>query len=234
MKREIRFIDREKQLCKIEIEYRDVLSICGDAGTCYGQVLHHIKPATKAQEDLLHFWELYHLKGSYPADELNGIILAIEAEQEERYQDACRKYSGVRIYDRRANEYIENIATIFERSGWGYIDYDDTRRVLALLRAVAGDIDDIDGINIIDGETIELWGVPYYVCTEAHAEDACRDFFERDMWVDAVTAGNTDLGYYEWCDYVIKTDGCGMLNSYDGKVSIEQVDGAEYYVIRQQ
>lgn len=111
--------------------------------------MDEIKPATKAQEDLLHFWELYHLR-AYPADELNGIIIAIEAEQEKRYLDAC------------------------------------------------------------------------------------RDFLERDMWVDAVTAGNTDLGYYEWCDEVIKTDGCGMLNSYDGKVSIEQVDGAEYYVIRQQ
>lgn len=235
MKRECKFIDAEKKLCIIEIEYKDVLSICGDAGTNYGQVFDDIKPATKAQEDLLHYWKLYHLKAAYPADELERIIYYIDREQEERYIDACRKYGDVQIYDRNGtNDYIENVATIFEKSGLGYISYNDTRRVLALLRAVSGDIDDIDGINIIDDETIELWKVPYYVCTERRAESACKDFLERELWVDAVTSGNTDLGYDEWCDYVISSDGFGMLNSYDGKVYLEEVESATYYVIRQE
>ena len=234
--KQIRFIDREKQLCKIEIEYGDVLSICGDAGTYYGQVLHEIKPATKAQEDLLHFWELYHLKANYPAEELESIINELENEWRNHHLMGLDKYGDIDIYDKiNLDDQIEKITTILAKKHPNkYITFDDGQRVVALLRATEYDCIDLDYLNIIDDDLIEIYKIPYCVCEEERVKDICREFIDRYMWVDAVTAGNTDLGYYEWQEEVMGMDGYGLINSYDGKAYCESINGVEYYVIRQQ
>lgn len=238
MKREIKFIDSDNILCVIEIdsELGEVLSICGEAGTDYGQVWRTIKPATKAQEDLIRYWKLYHLKASYPADELESILHELENERRNQRLGALDKYGNIDIYDKNSlDDQIDKIITVLGgKAPNKYITRDDGRRVVALLRATEYDCIDLDGIKIIDNDSIEIWGVPYYVCEWDRIKDICQQWLDRNEWVDAVTSGNTDLGYYEWRDEVIEQDGCGMLNSYDGKVSIEEVDGEEYYVIRQE
>ena len=75
----------------------------------------------------------------------------------------------------------------------------------------------------------------YDVLTDDEAERRCKDYLDdnRDSWVEAVKANNTDLSWEDWKDEVMRNDGRGsILGSYDGCEESRTVNGTEYYIYR--
>lgn len=73
-------------------------------------------------------------------------------------------------------------------------------------------------------------GTGYYVVTDDEAHDKAIDYLDdSELWKDAVSSGNTELGLDEWKEYVVKTDGySSILNHWDGTQDTE----GDYIIMR--
>lgn len=83
-KQSVSFVDANRNKVCVTIEFRDQngmeeLSFTGDIGTSSGQCQDNIKPATKAQRQLLKLWKRYHLNGmSAGTPEQNKAIVRVK------------------------------------------------------------------------------------------------------------------------------------------------------------
>lgn len=67
--------------------------------------------------------------------------------------------------------------------------------------------------------------------SEDEAEEEARDYLEedKDMWIEAVKAGNTEQSFEDWIDQVLNIDGWAhVLCGYDGQ-SHDLSDGKVYW-----
>ena len=59
--RHFRFVDDNRQIVNVFVDFREYMFFTGTAGGCYGQIADHIKPVAPIQERLVHLWRKYHL-----------------------------------------------------------------------------------------------------------------------------------------------------------------------------
>lgn len=112
----------------------------------------------------------------------------------------------------------------------------DAKRIIALMRAKDIDIEDLWNIDIDDDTQISYGRINYYVADRVDLENIARDLLldQRELWVEAVKADQTDKGLDEWVDDVIDNDGIGnTLGGYDGNEYEEEVMGVTFTIIRQ-
>lgn len=73
----------------------------------------------------------------------------------------------------------------------------------------------------------------YRVLTDDEADRAFDDCMDDYLWVEAVKAKQTTMGYDDWCEWVKDSDGRGpTLGGYDGCEEEVDVDGTTYYIYR--
>jgi len=101
------------------------------------------------------------------------------------------------------------------------------------------DLCDRDVLTISESEgsynsnLYEVNGVEYYVLTDGEAEDQCKEYLEKDIWIDCIKADRTTDSFKDWQDEVIAIDGFGqILNGYDGSEDVKTINGTEYFIIR--
>jgi len=76
-------------------------------------------------------------------------------------------------------------------------------------------------------------GVDYMVVDDDEAEERCRDYLDKDLWIDCVKADRTTDSFKEWQDEAIQMDGYGhILNSWDGNSEETKINDVYYYVMR--
>ena len=154
---------------------------------------------------------------SFPMDELEQIIAEIEREEEERTAD----FDEMDLSDDdEALEYIREHTDI------------NPAHVLALLRNLNLSVSEISAIEETSKNTYKVYGTGYYVGPEEELSEIAREHIDRSMWVDAVNGGYTDQGFDDWVDSIIEEDLGGILNSWDGTLDSEFIDGTEYLICR--
>jgi hypothetical protein len=83
----------------------------------------------------------------------------------------------------------------------------------------------------------EIYGTRYYVGTEEELKEIAEEYLKDDdgyLWREKVGAKKTDLGFDDWVEMVIDTDGLGsILNHWDGSEDQQKIEETWYYVIRE-
>lgn len=59
--RHFSFVDGNRQIVNIYVDFREYMFFSGTVGNYYGQIVDHIKPVSPIQERLVHLWKEYHL-----------------------------------------------------------------------------------------------------------------------------------------------------------------------------
>lgn len=115
-------------------------------------------------------------------------------------------------------------------------DETDAKRIIALMRAKDIDIEDLWNIDIVDDTQISYGRITYYVADRVDLENIARDIMhdERENWVEAVKADQTDKDFDDWIEDVIEYDSIGsILGGYDGNEYEEEVMNETFTIIRQ-
>lgn len=160
---------------------------------------------------------------SFPQDELNCIIDNVIKEEMERVDSK----------DNVDIDLFEDSEELFDfvMDKLGCTD-SEANMVVAFMRSENIDLEEIDEISI-DENKLTYYSTDYYVGTEDELTDIAHDYLDRDLWVEAVNADSTDLGFEDWVDEVISMDGVGsVLNSWDGTSNEECVNNVYYTICR--
>jgi len=110
MKRNVEFKDKDRNLCKIEIELEnEKFSMSGETRGSMGQCYDSIKPKNEAQKELLSFWKRYHLndmKAGTPEQEkaldskkFQKIWEKAKKEGKSHYDIACDYLKKLNLYE---------------------------------------------------------------------------------------------------------------------------------------
>ena len=105
--RKISFIDAKNVKCTVYIEIADGrLSMSGDYGNSYGQIVDNIKPKTNAQQELVDIWNEWHLNDMHSGTE--------------KQEEALYKHFGNKNVDYVEQcEYLKSI-DLYEDNGYKY------------------------------------------------------------------------------------------------------------------
>lgn len=214
MKIHVHFVSADNKAVHIEISNegctsnQPYFSIVGDCGIGCGQIYDDFEP-TKAQAKLVKIWRESHLKNGECLDlmeQCQQIVDEINKENEERFAAFENEYD----INKDDEEMSCELCKVF-------YDSDDTMRVIALARFLGLCYDEALDIEACGNCLYEAQGTQYYVGYEYELEDIAKDHLDRYLWVDCVANGCTNLGFDDWVENVIYTDGfASVLNSYDG------------------
>lgn len=176
------------------------------------------------------------LSKSFPEAELKAILDEVEAEENARQIKKLEKTpEDLDLYEdsQELLDYVEE--KLDETHPDSYIDPFDVMRVIALMRSIDMPLGDIDEISVETGSLILAYGTEYFVDDEDTLEEMAREQLEddRELWVDCVQAGRTDLGFEDWIDYVLDNDGFeSIINAWDGTKDEQEVDGEDLVICR--
>lgn len=87
------------------------------------------------------------------------------------------------------------------------------------------EIEERNGIKNYFSMTGETVGLE----SEENLKQYAQDSLEGEFWQQAVADGQTELGKYDWVDYVLDTDGWESMSDIDYTLSPVEIDGEDYY-----
>lgn len=242
---------------------RKTFSMSGDyCGGC-GQVFDDVKPANTHQKKLIAIWNKYHLNDMHAGtEEQEQALKDFKGDYEERCKFLAEKkllevklkngtlykYGTGWLYNELPVQFVNELKNIianikkFEDERNANPLSDDEKAELASLLEDEKiqtlkenlELTDREILSILSrGNIYTVNGVDYWVLTESEAEDECREYLDKDMWIDAIKGNYTTESFEDWQEYVISNDGYGqILNHYDGSEDSENINGTTYYIIR--
>lgn len=154
----------------------------------------------------------------FPEEELDGIITEIEEEEKTR----AKKRKEIDFGD---TDEIERLRELIDER------YDtDPDSLIALMMHLSLNEDDLDDIECLSDHSFCFHDDCWYAGTHSDMEDIAMDNIDREMWVDSVVGGYTDMGFAEWREQWIEDDLASALGSADGEIHEYNIDGCTYLV----
>lgn len=241
---------------------KEEFSASGEWGNSCGQCLDEIKPANEFQKRLVELWHKYHLNGMNAGTEKQEEALKKWREKNKiegwAYDDEVKYLKSIKLYEDKGYKYgsswlyrelpigfkrelievcdkIEQIEADKKKNlnGGNWEEIEDPK-IIAL--GISLDISPKEAQKEISNEGDNVYnyaGIDYFVGDDDEAKEECRNYLNKDLWIDSIKADRTELSFEEWQDWVIESDGYGqILNSWDGSEEFEEVNGVYYYIIR--
>ena len=216
MKTILSFTDKNRNLVTIEIsDENNYLSFSGETQNSLGQI--DFEPKNKPQEDLIKFWDSYHLKyiddlDSNTLEDLQNLISEIEEIEEEE----------------KERKVTEEDLDLFK-------DFNEPEKALVLAIMFNLSINEIEDIENINGNYWSVQGIDYLFGTDEEMNDEWDDDLEN--YIDECLEIPEHIQNYfdrEAWKSDAKIDGRGhSLNRYDGGEEEYKYNDTYYYAYRQ-
>ena len=210
MKEQVIFRDKENNMFSGTIEITNGrLSISGNYKNSGGQCQENIKPKNKEQKRFLDIWEQYHLNK-------RELPITLEAEVLNLIK-SFNKTEAERTFNKRVEDIILSDRAEALRLSLGLT-----------IQEAEEDITDDE-----KNEQLVYCGTDYLVLTNEEARERCKEFLDKDMWIESIKADRTEENFINWQENTINIDGYGhLLNFYDGTQEEETINGITYYIIQ--
>lgn len=224
------FVDKNESIIKVEVEFRDYVSITGQIGDTSGQVYDNILPASANQKKLLVLWKEYHLKPCTEElkAEIDQTVNALQAEVQEEEDKFLETFGTRKLW-----EYLHDEVEFTEN------DHELSKRVQAIFDAMGWPYHFVNSVDFAERaySSIEVGGRWFYCDRECDMRDIAIDYLDNDegryLWRCAVDGKRTEKGFSDWleevCDWGEWTN---VLDHYDGSGVNVEVDGTDYWVGR--
>jgi hypothetical protein len=246
----------------IEIK-KGKLSITGDYGGGGGQCQDHIKPANKEQRWLIEIWNAWHLNDMHSGTERQEAALKDfkpdNGSQKSRYEQECEFLKKRRLYTDHGYKYgtawkmrelpggldrriLRLCAVLREQEAarkqkltggsWSE-DASDQLKALAASLGLSPKEAEADISDGYDSDHLRHCGTDYLVADEETVREKCRDYLDKDMWIECIKSDRTTESLEDWQETVMNGDGYGsILNSHDGTEDTQEIDGKTWYIIQ--
>lgn len=178
---------------------RTTFSMTSESGSGGGQ--HYFQPRSEAQQKLLDFWKEHHLK------DVSNLDI------EEMYND---------IYESVRKEIVEEAAQYCDEATKALEDLTEEHKAAAVIQEYICEHTSVTpSLALIlhdlkydaESHTASSLGWYFYIGTEEELYDEAKKYLieNRELWVEAVKAGNTEKGLHEWVEDVLTWDGWDVI-----------------------
>lgn len=227
--RHFRFVDGNRQIVNIYVDFREYIFFSGTVGDYYGQIVDHIKPASPIQERLVHLWKRHHLT---PFDKkVRTEIIKMERELVDKNSKERNEFVEEKVRGNVLRFLINNVDAI---GG----DRELAMKVEAAFEFASGfhyqRIEQID-LVIKDKNTIEIGGCSYFVFELSRIKEfvleCIRGGYGHELWKYLVERNETELGFADWCEIACKdADLIKGIDKYYRSKNTVSVGGNVYFV----
>lgn len=217
--RHFSFVDGNRQIVNIYVDFREYMFFYGTVGGYYGQIVDHIKPVAPIQERLVHLWKRHHLT---PFDEkVRTEFIKMERELMDKNGKERNKFVEEKVRGNSLKFFIDNVEAI---DG----DRNLAMKVQAAFVFTSGfyyqRIEQVD-LAIKDRNTIEIGGCSYFVFELSREKElileCIRGGYGRELWKYLVERNETELGFADWCELACKD--ANLIKSIDKYYSSDNV-----------
>jgi len=138
-------------------------------------------------------------------------------------------------FKERGDVFVQDIVNNLEMNEYSEILDNYYSEEIALAIHLGLTIDEMEEIEDLGDNEYKYGGIRYFVGTYEEGEEKARRYLENDdcLWKEAIQSGRTTVGFDDWIDGIISTDGVGsILNKWNGSEEYVNVNGIEYLICR--